>query len=58
VVAEITTPDGAKSFPFGPTPRGIITRSMRATVQFLGYQAKPSGSSAPLPKFVIHCGTL
>ena len=24
VVAEITTPDGAKSFPFGPTPRGII----------------------------------
>jgi hypothetical protein len=24
VVAEITAPDGAKSFPFGPTPRGIL----------------------------------
>jgi hypothetical protein len=24
VVAEVTAPDGAKSFPFGPTPRGIV----------------------------------
>jgi hypothetical protein len=24
VVAEITAPDGKKSFPFGPTPRGIL----------------------------------
>jgi Lipocalin-like domain len=24
VVAEVTAPDGKKSFPFGPTPRGIL----------------------------------
>ena len=24
VVAEVTAPDGRKSFPFGPTPRGIL----------------------------------
>src|SRR4249919_4350552 len=24
VVAEITAPDGTKSFPFGPTPRGMV----------------------------------
>jgi len=24
VVAEVTAPDGKKSFPFGPTPRGIV----------------------------------
>ena len=24
VIAEVTTPDGKKSFPFGPTPRGIL----------------------------------
>jgi hypothetical protein len=24
IVAEITAPDGKKSFPFGPTPRGIL----------------------------------
>jgi hypothetical protein len=24
VVAEITGPDGAKSYPFGPTPRGMV----------------------------------
>ena len=24
VIAEITTPDGKKSFPFGPTPHGIL----------------------------------
>ena len=24
VIAEVTAPDGKKSFPFGPTPRGIL----------------------------------
>jgi hypothetical protein len=24
VVAEVTAPDGTKSFPFGPTPRGMV----------------------------------
>src|SRR6185436_3783383 len=24
VVAEVTAPDGKKSFPFGPTPRGMV----------------------------------
>ena len=24
VIAEVTAPDGKKSFPFGPTPRGMV----------------------------------